>query len=218
MKLPDREANMRKKQLSQGKIEPHVKKLNAIFEDLKTRLQKARDETHMAYQPEIEVLGRRIKEMQHRVNDLKGESEKIWEVVKAGVEKSAAEIKQSVNATLRKIAKSDQKKGTALGSSKNCEKGNNRCMVRFILPGIAAPNAESVCVVGDFNNWNTQAHCMKKDKNGNYSMSLELEKGKEYQFRYLIDGIDGSKWENDWNADRYVRSPYGGSDNSVIVV
>ena len=56
---------------------------------------------------------------------------------------------------------------------------------------------------------------MKKLKNGNYAVTLELKPGREYQFRYLIDE---SKWENDWNADKYVKSPYGDSDNSVVVV
>ncbi len=56
---------------------------------------------------------------------------------------------------------------------------------------------------------------MKKAQNGDYTITLDLTPGKEYHFRYLIDE---SKWENDWNADKYVRSPYGDSDNSVVIV
>ncbi|KHE92848.1 MAG: 1,4-alpha-glucan branching enzyme GlgB [Candidatus Scalindua brodae] len=76
------------------------------------------------------------------------------------------------------------------------------------------PDAERVCVVGDFNNWNRSANPMKKSKNGDYTTRLDLERGREYQFRYLIDE---SKWENDWNADRYVQNPFGNGDNSVVV-
>ena len=76
-------------------------------------------------------------------------------------------------------------------------------------------NAKSVYIAGDFNNWNIHANPMKRLENGDYDISLELEPGGEYQFRYLIDE---SKWENDWNADKYVKSPFGDSDNSVIIV
>ena len=55
---------------------------------------------------------------------------------------------------------------------------------------------------------------MKKLKKGEYTVTLELKSGKEYQFRYLVDE---SRWENDWNADKYVKSPFG-TDNSVVIV
>lgn len=74
--------------------------------------------------------------------------------------------------------------------------------------------AKIVCVVGDFNSGDTSANPMTKTINGDCTARLDLETGKEYQFRYLVDG---SKWENDWDADRYVKSCYGDCDNSVIV-
>jgi 1,4-alpha-glucan branching enzyme len=89
------------------------------------------------------------------------------------------------------------------------------CRVTFRLPSVAAKGAKSVCIVGDFNDWNIHANPMKKAKNGDYTIRLELKTGKDYQFRYLIDE---AKWENDWNADRYVKNLYGDSDNSVVVV
>ncbi len=55
---------------------------------------------------------------------------------------------------------------------------------------------------------------MKKLENGDYIIKLDLETGREYQFRYLIDEL---KWENDWNADKYVKSSYGNFDNSVVL-
>ncbi len=89
------------------------------------------------------------------------------------------------------------------------------CRITFSLPKVAAPEAKSVCIVGDFNNWNTHVNPMKKLKDGDYSIKLDLEPGREYQFRYLIDEL---KWENDRNADKYVRSVYGDCDNSVVIV
>jgi len=86
--------------------------------------------------------------------------------------------------------------------------------ITFRLPKVAATDSKSVCIVGDFNNWNTHVNPMKKLKDGDYSIELELEPEREYQYRYFIDE---SKWENDWNADRYARSLYGDSDNSVVM-
>jgi 1,4-alpha-glucan branching enzyme len=123
------------------------------------------------------------------------------------------EVKTQKEKAAKKVRKKpiDQKRA---GIRKEYLKTRNMCKVTFRLPRIAAPKASNVCVVADFNNWNIYASPMKKLKNGDYTLTVELEPGREYQFRYLIDE---SKWENDWNADRYVRSPYG-SDNSVVIV
>ena len=86
--------------------------------------------------------------------------------------------------------------------------------VTFRLPKVAALDAKSVHVVGDFNGWSIYANPMKRLKKGEYTTTIELKPGREYQFRYLIDE---TRWENDWNADKYVKSPFG-SENSVIVV
>ena len=101
------------------------------------------------------------------------------------------------------------------GLKKQYLKSRNACKVTFKLPKAATNDAKSVYIVGDFNNWNSSANPMRKLKSGDFTVTLDLEPGKEYQFRYFIDE---SKWDNDWNADKYVRSPYTGSDNSVVVV
>jgi len=89
------------------------------------------------------------------------------------------------------------------------------CKVTFSLPKEAIMTGNQVVVVGEFNNWDpAKAAPMKATKSG-YSTVLELEAGRDYQFRYLIDN---QKWENDWAADGYVPSPYAGVDNSVVVI
>lgn len=110
--------------------------------------------------------------------------------------------------------KSDASDAPVAGIKKDYLTTKNKCMVTFRLPSIAAPNAKCVCIVGEFNGWNMRANPMKKQKNGDYSVTLELKPGREYQYRYLIDE---SKWENDWQADKYVRSPLGNCDNSVVL-
>lgn len=83
--------------------------------------------------------------------------------------------------------------------------------VTFSLP--EAVQGETVFLVGDFNNWDESATQMKKQKDGSFSVTLNLEKDHEYQFRYLVNGTE---WHNDWEADKYVPNPYSG-DNSVVV-
>ena len=137
-------------------------------------------------------------------------------MAKAQKQKAAAKTVKTV-AKKKPVEKSVSKETTvvSVGIKKEYVMSRKTCKVTFRLPKIAATDAKSVCIVGDFNNWNLYANPMKKLKNGNYTVTLELKPGREYQFRYLIDE---SKWENDWSADKYVKSPYGDSDNSVVVV
>ncbi len=89
------------------------------------------------------------------------------------------------------------------------------CKVTFTLPKNIARSAESVYLVGEFNDWDANSNPMKLQKDGSFSLTINLDKGRDYQYRYLLDG---SSWENDDCADKYVRSPYGDSDNSVVVI
>lgn len=90
------------------------------------------------------------------------------------------------------------------------------CKVTFKLAKDVA-NGGAVFLVGDFNAWDRQATPMKKAKTGELSTSLDLETGRDYQYKYLIlDGDNAERWVNDDNADRYQRSDFAGADNSVI--
>lgn len=74
--------------------------------------------------------------------------------------------------------------------------------------------AENMSLVGDFNAWDETANPMKKAKDGTFSVTVEMESGREQQFRYLADG---KLWLNDEAADKYITSSLG-SENSVIVL
>jgi len=94
---------------------------------------------------------------------------------------------------------------------KRYKKSGQVCTVTFTLS--EAIEAESACLVGEFNGWDPTATPMTHGEDGAFRATLELQAGREYQFRYLIDGED---WRNDWHADAYV--PNGlGEDNSVVV-
>jgi 1,4-alpha-glucan branching enzyme len=86
------------------------------------------------------------------------------------------------------------------------------CKVTFVLP--KAIQAESAHLVGDFNNWNLVDTPMKQQKDGHFAITLDLDKGREYQFRYLVNS---NEWHNEWAADKYVPNPFHG-DNSVVMI
>ncbi len=94
-------------------------------------------------------------------------------------------------------------------------KSQKECKVKFILPAEAADGAKEVWLAGDFNSWSSVDTPMKKQKDGSFTVTLKLETGREYQFRYLLDG---KRWENDWAADKYVPAPFSNTDNSVVIV
>ncbi|RJQ55488.1 MAG: hypothetical protein C4526_03565 [Nitrospiraceae bacterium] len=87
------------------------------------------------------------------------------------------------------------------------------CRVTFRLSKAAAPEARSVTVVGDFNDWDMSGIQMIKLKSGDFSVSVDLSSGREYKFKYLIDG---DRWENDWHADKYAPNSFGADDSVVI--
>ena len=98
------------------------------------------------------------------------------------------------------------------GIEKQYVEGSPVCRVTFTLPKEAASGAETVHVVGEFNDWSVDATPMDRRMGGGFVVTLDLEKGRAYHFRYLIDG---TTFENDWGADRYEPNPYGGQDSVV---
>ncbi|MDD2604852.1 MAG: isoamylase early set domain-containing protein [Desulfobacterales bacterium] len=89
------------------------------------------------------------------------------------------------------------------------------CKVTFHLTRDEVGETASVHLVGDFNDWSTSASPLKRRKDGSFNITLDFAIGKDYQFRYLVDGLT---WLNDPQADGYVPSGFQGSDNSVVSV
>lgn len=89
--------------------------------------------------------------------------------------------------------------------------GKSLARVTFILPNCTW--ADAVYLVGDFNDWNHTSHPLRRDHEGRWLLSLDLELGRVYQFRYLRDG---EEWLNDNQADAYVANPYGSANSAVI--
>lgn len=94
-------------------------------------------------------------------------------------------------------------------------KSKPRCKVTFRIPEEIGNSVRTAHIVGEFNSWNFGATPMKKLKNGAFTATIDLDKGREYKFRYLLDKMI---WKNDTEADRFVPTPYGDSENCVIVL
>jgi 1,4-alpha-glucan branching enzyme len=109
-------------------------------------------------------------------------------------------------------ARINQGKEVAMSIKKRFLKTRPVCKVTFRLPKETAQGAETVHLVGEFNNWETTTP-MRKLKNGDFDVTLDLETGRAYQFRYLVNR---ATWENDQQADGYAPSAYPGTENSVI--
>ena len=75
-----------------------------------------------------------------------------------------------------------------------------------------APGASLVFLAGNFNEWNANAHPLRKLRDGRWALSLRLKPGR-YEYRFLVDGI----WKPDPRAHQYVTDFCGGL-NSVTVV
>ena len=97
---------------------------------------------------------------------------------------------------------------------KSFSKDGTVCKVTFTVRKEACKNVNAVNIVGDFNSWSSTETPLVKQKDGSFAVTIELDSDREYQFRYLFDGV---RWENDWKADKYIPAPFSNADNSVIV-
>jgi 1,4-alpha-glucan branching enzyme len=104
---------------------------------------------------------------------------------------------------------------TIMSIKKQYLKGKPICKVTFRLPKKTAGNAKKASIAGEFNNWKPEKTPMKALKNGDFTVTLVLSPGHEYQYRFVVDG---GQWITDECADRLVHSGFGDTSNSVVVV
>lgn len=141
-------------------------------------------------------------------------AEKAVKTVKAAAPVVADKAVKTVKAAATAVAEKAVKTVKAVASkapAKTAAPATKTAKVTFVLPKEAVANAETVALLGDFNNWQN-AVTLTKQKDGSYKTALELEKGRSYEYRFLING---EKWENDWAAEAYTPTPFG-TYNSVV--
>ena len=88
-------------------------------------------------------------------------------------------------------------------------KGKSADKVKVTFAVANNPEQPTVSVVGDFNEWNPGKTKLIKRNNGTRSVSVQLDKGESYRFRYYT--ADGD-WFNDEAADAYVQGEHGADD------
>ena len=91
-------------------------------------------------------------------------------------------------------------------SNKTSSKGKN---VGFTL---FAPEAQAASLAGDFNGWDVNSLPLKKDRQGTWEASVDLQPGR-YEYRFWVNG----EWHDDPHAQERVSNPFGGY-NSIKVV
>jgi 1,4-alpha-glucan branching enzyme len=89
------------------------------------------------------------------------------------------------------------------------------CKVTFSVNADLIEGAKEVALLGEFNAWDPTDYAMRKLKDGSFTKTIELEVGREYQFRYLVDG---ERWINDTEADKYTYSGVAAEENSVVAL
>jgi hypothetical protein len=86
--------------------------------------------------------------------------------------------------------------------------------VTFELPQKEWPedtDVDSVHLAGDFNGWDASSTPLKR-RSDTFRVTVELQGGSDYQFRYLINK---TLWYNEWHADGYVPTP-ASVDNCLL--
>ena len=83
--------------------------------------------------------------------------------------------------------------------------------VTFHMP--ASEWITQLSLLGDFNQWNAEAHPMTRNEDGSWTITVALVPGA-YRFRYFANG---ENWANDDTADGLVANEYG-SANSLVQI
>ena len=78
--------------------------------------------------------------------------------------------------------------------------------IMFTLPATNIIGADECVLLGEFNNWNMeQAVYLQKQADGSMTAELELQAGRDYQYRYLLSN---GRWVND-NNEKVVSATLG---------
>lgn len=75
-----------------------------------------------------------------------------------------------------------------------------------------APQANEVFLLGDFNQWDSKKHQMKKEKPGVWEKTVLLTPGT-HEYKYIVDG----KWQED-PVNREKRLNSFGTYNNLLTI
>ena len=75
-----------------------------------------------------------------------------------------------------------------------------------------APQARTVCLAGNFNQWDSRRHPLKQNISGIWEKVLMLPPGT-YEYKYIVDG----RWQEDPANGQHTQNSYG-TVNSLLTV
>jgi len=89
-------------------------------------------------------------------------------------------------------------------------KSSSTVSIRFVL---SAPEARSVTLVADFNNWSPESHSLSRShESGDWELVVPLRKGRGYVYNFVIDG---EEWLPDPSAQGTIDDGLGGQASYI---
>jgi hypothetical protein len=86
--------------------------------------------------------------------------------------------------------------------------------ITFTLPAANLIGAEGCVLLGEFNNWNLEeGFYLQKQSDGSLKTEVELDAGKDYQYRYLLSN---GRWVND-DAEKVISEMSGFPVENCII-
>ncbi len=92
-------------------------------------------------------------------------------------------------------------------------RSGRKCRMTFYVPPDG--KARTVHLVGDFNDWSTCSHPLERQTDGSFSQTLKLKAGREYRYRYFMDGY---RWTTDSVADGAITNQLNTLDSIVRLI
>ena len=81
-----------------------------------------------------------------------------------------------------------------------------------VLFSLHAPQADTVFLAGDFNQWDPEKNRLKKGRSGAWEAHLMLSP-RTYEYKFIVDG----KWQLDPVNSQTCKNCFGSSNNLVTV-
>ncbi len=94
---------MSSKDVYKEKLDEQLKEWSNKIADLKIKAELAEANVRVEYLKQVETLRVMKDETQEKLEELKRAGDDAWEILKAGVEKGASELKDSINSAISKF-------------------------------------------------------------------------------------------------------------------
>ena len=113
----------------------------------------------------------------------------------------------------RKVKAENGSTAQASRKSPKGKAGPKEPSTRSVGLAVVAPDAKTVSVVGEFNDWNVERHPLQQKDSETWHITLQLPPGT-YQYKFVIDG---TRWEDDADNPKRIVNEFGTS-NSILEV